>query len=182
MGKAGLLQGLPETLDLSAAWRLVVVSDEKRRNEYHERHPGKLTVRFRHVPEAFGRLLCKIAYCQILTSLDPRDFRPICLPFITGARTNLSFIVGSSEGKPEPENGYSLNTMTFGSGSKLMLVAQVRLYANTSAPTYHVVVGDVSGEQNVGRVVQKLGVQDEIAHTSEPWLPDVLPLPFWSSR
>ncbi|WP_245452386.1 hypothetical protein [Bradyrhizobium forestalis] len=182
MGKAGLLQGLPEQLDLSAAWRLVVVSDDKRRAEYHERHPGKLALQFRHVPDAFGRLLCKIAYCQVLTALDPGDFRPICLPFITGARTNLSFVVGSSEGKPEPENGYSLSTMAFGSGSKLMLIAQVRLYANTSAPTYHVVVGDVSGRYDVGRVVEKLGPQDEIPPTSRPWFPDILPLPFWTSR
>ena len=110
-----------------------------------------MTLRFRHEPEAFAKLLCKVAYCQILTSLDPGDFRPICLPFITGARTNLSFIIGSSEGKPEPENGYSLNTVAFGSGSKLMLVAQVRLYANTGAPTYHVVVGDVAGEEDEPR-------------------------------
>jgi hypothetical protein len=181
MGKAGLLQGLPEALDLSAAWQLVVVSDDKRRNDYHEKHPGKVTLRFRHVPDAFGRLLCKIAYCQVLTSLDLGDFRPLCLQFITGARTNLSFIVGSSEGKPEPENGYSLDTMAFGSGSKVMLVAQVRLYANTGAPTYHVVIGDVTGEENVSRVVRKLGKQDDIPSTSEPWLPDVFPLPFWTS-
>jgi hypothetical protein len=62
-----------------------------------------------------------------------------------------------------------------------MLVAQVRLYANTGAPTYHVVVGDVTGEEHVDGVVQKLGKQDDISPISEPWLPDVFPLPFWTN-
>ena len=60
-----------------------------------------------------------------------------------------------------------------------MLVAQVRLYANTHAPTYHVVVGDVADEENVGRVIQKLGVPLQDTAAGGPWLPDVLPLPFW---
>lgn len=182
MGKAGLLRGLPEAVDLSSLWQLVVISDDKRREEFHKKHPGKLSIRFRHVPDAFGRLLCKIAYCQVLTTLDLGDFRPICLPFISGARANLSFIVGSSEGKPEPDNGYSLDTMAFGSSNRLMLVARIRLYANAGSPDYHVVVGDVEGRDEVDRVIGKLGSVDISMPLSGPWLPDTLPLPFWLGR
>jgi HNH endonuclease len=42
MGKAGLLRGLPETVDISNAWQLVVVDDDKRRNAFLDKYPGKL--------------------------------------------------------------------------------------------------------------------------------------------
>lgn len=181
MGKAGLLQGLPETVDTSSAWKPIVVDDDTRRSKFLKKYSKKLTLKFRHVPDSFGRLLAKIGYCQILTTLDLGNFNPICLPYILGERTNLSFIVGSSEGAPEPDNGYSLATAVFGSGTRLMLVARVRLYANTHAPTYHVVVGDIDGAENVKRVSQKLDTQpNDSTSSAEPWYPDVLPLPFWT--
>jgi HNH endonuclease len=83
MNQAGLLQGLPESLDISGLWQLVVIHDEERQRKFLQKHPGKLTLKFRHVPEAFGQLIAKIGYCQILTHLDLGDFRPICLPYIT---------------------------------------------------------------------------------------------------
>jgi hypothetical protein len=189
MNKAGLLQGLPETVDLSGAWQMVVVDDDKRRWNFLKKHPGKLVLKFRHVPDAFGRLLAKIGYNQILTALDPGDFRPICLPYITGEKSNLSYVVGGTldDQKPEPENGYSLSTVAFGSSSRLMLVALVRLYANTCSPAYHVVVGDVAGVENVTRVTRKLDLTDNelataVTKSSQPehWWPQVMPLPFWT--
>jgi hypothetical protein len=190
MCQAGLLQGLPEAIDLSGNWQLVVIDDYERRRKFLERHPGrKLSLWFRHVPDAFGRLLAKIGYCHIFTVLDPEDFRPICLPYITGAKSNVSYVVGGTfnDQKPEPENGYSLSTAFFGSTSRLMLIALIRLYANTHAPAYHVVVGDVAGTENVRLVTKKLGPTDsELANITdlgpnrEHWVPQVLPLPFWS--
>ena len=189
MGQAGLLQGMPETVDLSGTWQLVVIDDDERRHNFLAKHPGrKLSLRFRHVPDAFGRLLAKIGYCQILTTLDPGDFRPICLPYITGARSNLSYVVGGTldDQKPEPENGYSLSTMGFGSAGRFMLIALIRLYANTHSPAYHVVVGDVAGTENVGLVMQKLGfTNSELVNVRNPrrkrehWEPQILPLPLW---
>ena len=187
MGKAGLLQGLPDNIDLSEMWTMVVVDDDTRRRNFLEKHPGKLTIKFRHVPDAFGRLLAKIGYGQILTALDLGDFRPICLPYITGEKVNVSYVVGGSmdDHEPEPDNGYSLSTAGFGSSNRLMLVAIVRLYANTHSPVYHVVVGDVAGPENVERVIRKLGATDSslalssAAPTPAHWQPQVLPLPFW---
>lgn len=65
MGKAGLLEGLPDSVDLSGNWQLVMIDDDKRRQTFLEKHPGKLVLKFRHIPDAFGRLLAKIAYGQI---------------------------------------------------------------------------------------------------------------------
>jgi hypothetical protein len=191
MSKAGLLMGLPETLDISSMWQMVAIDDDERRRKFLERHPGKLVIKFRHVPDAFGRLLAKIGYGQILTTLDPGDFRPICLPYITGEKTNLSYVVGGSleEQQPERENGYSLSTAGFGTLDKLMLVALIRLYANTHSPAYHVVVGDVTGPDNVNRVLRKLDISPQEADVmldpgskadTTHWLPQTLPLPFWA--
>lgn len=156
MGTCGFLQGLPETRDLSASWQLVMVDDDARRNAFIEKHGIPPVVSFRHVPDAFGRLLAKIAYCQVLTALDPGDFRPLVLPYITGEKKNLSYIVGSKDGEPEPGDGYRLTTLYGAYGDKLILMVEVRLYANTHAPTYQVIVGDVSGNSDVQRSSEKL--------------------------
>ena len=63
----------------------------------------------------------------------------------------------SEDQAPEPDNGYSLKTVGFGTIDGVMLVALIRLLANTSAPAYHVVVGEVAGAERVQRVMQKLG-------------------------
>ncbi len=191
MCQAGLLQGMPETIDLSNSWQLVVIDDDKRRQNFVEKYRREPVIKFRHVPDAFGRLLAKIGYGQVLTSLDPGDFRPICLPYITGDKGNLSYVVGGTleDQLPETEHGYSLSTIAFGSARRLMLIALIRLYANTHAPAYHVVVGDVTGTKEVERITQKLDAAADgvtqlrhlVPGSSAHWLPSKLPLPFWTS-
>ena len=85
------------------------------------------------------------------------DFRPICVPFILGHKANVSYVVGGtfSEQVPKVNDGYSLRTATFGSADRLMLVALVRLLANTRAPAYHIVVGDVLGADRVEQVIKR---------------------------
>ena len=160
MCQAGLLQRLPEDVDVSNQWQLVVIDDDKRREKFLAKYPKrKLILRFRHVPHDFGRLLAKIGYGQVLTQLDPGDFRPICIPYILGHKDNVSYVVGGTfeEQAPERDNGYSLRTVGFGSSDRIVLVALIRLLSNTWAPAYHVVVGDVSGHERVKRIMEKLG-------------------------
>jgi hypothetical protein len=185
MFKAGLLCGLPSDVDISSRWLLVTINDDARTKTFVEKHPGKLTGKFRHVPDAFGRLLAKVGYCHILTSLDLDDFRPICLPYIMGDNRNVSYVVGGSQNDqtPELENGYSLKTVAVGSRERLLLIALVRLLANTHAPAYHVVVGDVLGAEHVRAITSKLGVEPADMSPHSPhggdahWLPEIWPLP-----
>lgn len=156
MGTCGFLQGLPETMDISPSWQLVVIDDEIRRDAFFKKQDRHAVLRFRHVPEDFGRLLAKIAYCQVLTALDPGEFRPLILPYITGGKSNLSYLVGSTDGAPEADNGYRLTTMYAERGEDLILMVEVRLYANTHAPTYQVIVGDVTGTEAGKRVRDKI--------------------------
>ena len=164
MCPAGLLQGLPPDADVSGSWTFVVIDDAGRRQHFLQKYPTtKLSIRFRHVPQDFGRLLAKVGYGQVLTQLDPGEFRPICVPYILGEEANVSYVVGGAldDPLPEPDNDYSLKTVAFGSPDRITIVALVRLLAHTSAPAYHVVVGDVVGPDQVNRVLQKLGATIE---------------------
>lgn len=159
MDRAGILRGMSEDKDLSKYWQVIVLDDDKRRKAFIEKYPAhKPVLKFRHVPDAFGRLLAKIGYGQTLTLLDPGDFRPLCLPYITGEKRNVSYVVGGTlaDQLPEPDNGYRLSTLVIGDLSKMFVVAEVRLYANTHAPAYHVVAGDVLGPVEVDRILKKL--------------------------
>jgi hypothetical protein len=157
MGTCGYLQGLQETDDISSTWQLIVMDDATRRNAFMEKHDCPPALRFRHVPDAFGRLLAKIAYCQMLTALDLGDFSPAVLPYITGQKANLSFIVGSKDGPPEPGDGYRLTTHYADvEPDRILLMVEVRLYANWHVPTYEVIVGEVFGAERVQHVKQKL--------------------------
>ncbi|MCH7501108.1 MAG: hypothetical protein IH886_14080 [Nitrospinae bacterium] len=194
MDHAGILQGLPETVDLSANWKLITITDEEKLQIFVQKYPGKLTAQFKHVPGSFARLIAKIGYGQALCLLNPSDFRPICLPYILGEKKNVSFIVGSSSNNAEPnkEFGYILRTAGFGNIDQIMIVSEVRLIANNHTPIYHVVVGDVTGQENVEKVIKKLGVIDitllpekitptEKALEKHEWMPQVWPLPFWQT-
>ena len=126
----------------------------------------------------------------MLTMLDPGDFRPICLPYIMGDRKNPSYVVGGTFEIAEPETvGYRLSTLGFGTPERLMLVAEIRLFANVATPTYHVVVGDVFGRDKVEAMLRKIG-EITIEPTTWPaasavkqqhWMPSVSPLPFWAN-
>ena len=174
MCQAGLLQGLPPNVDVSGSWQLVVIDDDGRRKRFLTTYPRvALTLKFRHVPQAFGRLLAKIGYGHVLTQLDPGDFRPICLPYILGHDANISYVVGGTfeEPTPEPGIGYSLRTAGFGGPDRITLVALIRLLANTRAPAYHVVVGDIRGRERVRRTMQKLGTIIDGGNATQHWLP-----------
>jgi len=189
MGKAALLEGLPENVDISSAWLLVATRDDGKAKTFQEKFGIKLTSKFRHVPVSSARMLAKIGYCHLLTELEPGYFRPICLPYILGTKPNPSYVIGGSLEIAPPDNvGYILRTAGFGSTERLMLIAEIRLFSNNSTPTYHVLVGDVSGQQQVASVLEKIGPFAQIGGVSasssdkdSPWAPRVWPLPFWNA-
>jgi hypothetical protein len=193
MHRCGLLEGMPDRVDLSSTWQLVAIHDDAKAKAFEKRFGIKLTSKFRHVPESFARLLAKIAYCHIMCFLSPGDFRPICLPYILGQKNNPAYIVGGTFdiAEPKPELGYILNTVGFIGGDRLMLLAEIRLFANTHTPTYHVVVGDIVGADEMSAALKKLGgislaqmpiatVPGEAAGNDTHWVPRVWPLPFWT--
>jgi hypothetical protein len=194
MAQAGILQGFKQTHDLSPKWRLVAIADDNKIKKFESQYAGRLTAKFRHVPDSFGRLIAKIGYCQILCSLDPSDFNPICLPYILGTEKNLSYIVGGRETIADtlPGVGYFIASHFFGTSDKAVLAAEIRLFADNATPTYHVIVGDVFGAENVKRVKEKIAAtytvdmpqQFDLPRTPPDhlhWMPKIWPLNHWAS-
>ena len=168
MDKPGFMQGLAETEDISSKWKLIMVDDEERRENYFKKYGEYPTFNFRHVPHEFARMIAKIGYGQTLTIFHPAEFSHICLPYILGTKSNISFIVGGGEEnvKPTPDVGYSLHTECIGSKDldRLLLIAKVRLYANTHSPEYSVVVGEFIGKEPVADALQKLNEKGISSH------------------
>ena len=160
MHKAGMLVGAPKNLDISGAWEFSAVHDDEKAKGFEKKFGIKLTVKFRHIPSSFGRLLAKIGYGQVLWALEPDEFRPLWIPYILGTKSNVSYIVGGTFDIPPPRPGigYNLRTAVVGDKTRILLIALVRLYANLYSPIYHVVVGDVLGEPNVKSAIAKLQI------------------------
>lgn len=195
MPQAGILQGLTQDDDLSPKWKLVCIADDDKIKKFETQYPGRLTAKFRHVPESFGRLIAKIGYCQVLCSLDPSDFNPICLPYILGTEKNLSYVVGGRETTAEvlPGIGYSMSSHLFGTADRAVIAAEIRLFADNCTPSYHVVVGDVLGQENVNRVKEKIAAtytvdmppmfnSPRIPPDNLHWMPRVWPLKHWTPK
>lgn len=192
MPKAGILQGLSENVDLSERWQLSSPADTDKIERFTVKYGQRPVMRFRNVPESFARLLAKIAYGQALCSLDPEDFRPICLPYILGQKKNLSYVVGGRWSYPEvlPGVGYEMRTNCIKFPGRLLIVVEIRILPNNGTPAYHVVVGDVEGEAEAYRVFEKIEATFSIEITDvnayKPvvddafhWMPSKWPLPAW---
>lgn len=192
MDAAGILLGKPENINLSNSWTFIAIHDDKKVKDFEAKYPGNLTAKFCNSPDSFSRLIAKIGYGQIMYSLDIGDFRPICLPYILGEKSNVSFVVGGRKSIPDPKLGigYELNSHCFGTSARIIILAEVRLIANNCTPTYHVVVGDVVGSERVLIVMKKLKatytaiIPDTTKGELHPedeyhWMPRVWPLPFW---
>ena len=158
MNTAGFLLGQPESVDHSSNWKFKAIVDQTKLEKFEKKYPGQLTAKILFNHDSFARLIAKIGYGQIMCSLDPGDFRPICLPYILGEKPILSYIVGSRKNIPEPKPdiGYVMSSISYGTSKYLVLIAEIRIIANNHTPVYHVVVGDVSGKENVHYVREKL--------------------------
>lgn len=178
MSQSGFLSGMPEHFDLSKSWEMVIVDDDERRDQFFRKYGKHATLRFRNVPTDFGRLIAKIGYCNVLTEFDNSNFNPICLPYIRGHKSNVSFVVGSSMNSPPPpekNNGYSVQTLLIGTENYILILAIVRLYANLHSPEYHVVVGEVNNRSDIDRVFRKNDNDWHYAHSLQAGARDSLP-------
>jgi len=192
MQPAGILVGLPSSENQAATWELTSIADNDKLNKFKFKYGVDAIAKFKHVPDSFARLLIKIAYGQVLSSLDPGDFNPICLPYILEEGRNYSYVVGGRWDLPSPQVGvgYSLSTNCVKFPSKLLLIVEVRLVSNCGTPAYHVVVGDVTGESEIAKVLSKVEATifievKENHHYLKPsdpdfhWMPARWPLPAW---
>jgi hypothetical protein len=189
---------MPEKVDLSSMWQFSAVHDDAKAKTFEKTFGIKLTVKFRHVPDSFARLLAKIGYCNLLCILDPGDFRPICVPYILGQKSNLSYIVGGNFDIAEPIQAWATYSIRSASVPQIGLCCSRKFgCSRTRTPTYHVVIGDITGADKIASTLKKLG---DITVAQMPmgvvsgntlsnndhwmprvWMPRVWPLPFWTT-
>jgi len=195
MDAAGLLLGHNESFDSSKNWKFKAIVDQQKLDEFEKKYSSQLTAKLKFPHDSYARLLAKIGYGQVMCSLDPGDFRPICLPYILGEKSNLSFIVGSMKSIPDPKPGigYEINSHCFGTSEYLLLLSEIRIIADSHTPVYHVVVGDVSGKDNVNYVIEKIvatykvSIPDDTSGPQNPsdeyhWMPRIWPIPSLENR
>jgi len=106
----------------------------------------------------FGRAIAKIAYCNAVASYGLNGFRALVMPdLILGKYPCISHFVGSRIGDPPPPSRRDLlHSVGFRDavyGRQKLIVAEVRLFANSGTPEhgmpiYCVVVGAPLGTQN----------------------------------
>jgi hypothetical protein len=192
MQPAGILVGLPSSVNQAGTWQFISIADTAKLNQFKSKYGVDPIARFKNVPDSFARLLIKIAYGQVLCSLDPGDFNAICVPYILQEGRNYSYIVGGRWDLPAPQPGigYALNTNCIKFPNRLLIVVDIRLVANCETPVYHVVVGDVTGEIEIAKVLSKIAatvsVEVREGHSyvkpldpSLHWMPATWPLPAW---
>jgi hypothetical protein len=123
-------------------------------NEYEQRlqrniklRPGDQILGDLHIdPAAFLRVLCKIGFAAAAAHYGLDNIPLTLRPYILGENRNLNDVAGKSDYRPPVLPGKSDQTTTYvyDAGDKLFLMVLIDLFRPLDAPTYSVVVGEIS--------------------------------------
>ena len=164
----GILQKMGPDTNLIDQWTVYTLNDDERRESFMRKYPHLKPIDYvRYLPYDFGRLIAKIAYGYAITKIDIGDIDAICVPYILGTKTNISYIVGD-----DTENSYAkfphLNHQFSIEGDfneetgRLLIIVKVRLFSNSNVPTYKVVVGQVCGHASATRFIKNADWEEEV--------------------
>jgi hypothetical protein len=144
---AGILQGLPPTVDTAGQWQIVGVADQVELDAFGAKYGKGVTYSFRHVPEQFARTLAKIGHCYAVATFGLDAFQPLAVDTALGRTKNLTYVVGGSfDIEPAvPDAGHLLNAEIATDGFVSQITVGIRLFASAATPSYHVVVGTAAG-------------------------------------
>lgn len=92
--------------------------------------------------DVFCQMLAKIAYSFAIAELGYGAFEPLVLPIILGKSTNFGHLIGGDPQPPPPsahlhEASWEWQIVRL----QTYIVVNVRLFGQSGAPQYHVVVG-----------------------------------------
>lgn len=143
--EARILSGLPFGSD-HLRWTMKVLTDhdaeialKAKYPEWDERH------RIKTRPHEFARLIAKIGFGYAAAELGPDTFDPIVTDIILGRSNDYFFAVG---GKPEiepaiPGGDHITQIHLLVQNGAMLVIVNVRLFSQTTTPTYHAVVGRI---------------------------------------
>jgi hypothetical protein len=90
-----------------------------------------------------SQMLAKIGHSQAVAELGIDGFRPLAVDLALGHSVSINHLVGTSpwnrKMKPREESLHKVQIAT--NKNNGIIMAEIRLFANLGAPTYHVIVG-----------------------------------------
>lgn len=116
----------------------------RRRLKLHGDEAADTTVPVPFIPEAFGRMLAKIAYSFAVAVFGMHTFHPFVINTILNPKTPYTIWVGSAARDIEGDGLHLIDA--YRSGSEIgrdLLSVLVRLFPEYGMPTYEVVVGEI---------------------------------------
>lgn len=156
--RAGILEGLPKSVDTSGGWKFVGIVDNEKMSEFQDKYGKEVTFEFRHVPDQFSRTLAKIGYSYAVANLGVEGFTALAPDFILGKDKNRSYLVGGDPEIPPPipDAGHILQLALAGDENQVFVIVEIRLFASCPTPQYHVVVGEIAGKSNISKTIDRL--------------------------
>lgn len=165
--QAGILQGLPKFADISGQWQIVAIQDDEDMNKFQKKYGKDALFEFRHVPEQFAKTIAKIGYSYAVANMGAGVFTPLITDLILNKESNLSYYVGGKFEIDPPVKGagHLLSLVITGDEQRLLIIVEIRLFASCHTPSYHTVVGEVTGGENVKKIIDRYeqqGIQTRI--------------------
>lgn len=158
-GKCGLLLDAPSNLVLPH--HNVSIIPDRDHDEFQSAHQWDGLVSFKFQPDQFRQMILKIGYGYAIANLGHASFRRIALPYFMQEKQNVSYLVGQNETKepkdPEHLHKTRISLVYRPQTQQWLVIAEIRLFAGASTPTYHAVVGDFERASDVGHILEKLG-------------------------
>lgn len=151
-GQPNMLRDVPRSVD-TFVWTAYMITAEADVALETYRWDGRLSLRA--VPVEFARLLAKIGHCYAIAELGANSFHPLAPDVILGRDAHIGEIVGGDFPDtvtstpddlepPIPDAGHLLDLdYLLRPGRPPLVIANIRLFASISTPTYRVVVGEV---------------------------------------
>lgn len=145
--RAGILQGLPPTIDTAALWQIVGIASDAELKAFYAKYGKHVAYSFRHVPEQFARMLAKIGHSYAVVTFGLEAFKPLAVETVLGQMKNLSYVVGGSFDiePPVPDAGHLLSAEIATNGITSLITVGIRLFGSCATPSYHVVAGVAAG-------------------------------------
>jgi hypothetical protein len=174
-GRASLLRKLPAGTGIFD-WQVYPISPTEEMKAFYEAH-GSMVARVQFVPLHLARTLAKIGHAYAVAILGYDGFVPLRenLDAILMRTNDVAYTVGSDMGLKEPIRGeghildvtVAVESTQFGSlysPGRVLVVANIRLFAYMPTPEFHVVVGnlDPQNPQHVATLNEHLANEGAI--------------------
>ncbi|MBU6140991.1 MAG: HNH endonuclease [Proteobacteria bacterium] len=159
MATAGILNGMPPSVDTSFLWQFVVITNDKELDDFTKKYGQDVTYKLRFLIKEFAQTMAKIGHAYVMANFGNIEFEKLSTDLILGKTENpsLSYVVGGSWEilPPIPNAGHIWGIrVLLTNPDTLLIIADIRLMAASSTPNYHVVVGRTRDKNAIQKIIQ----------------------------